>query len=172
MEEFRTVPSSSNGTVVTHHRSKSSLASFPLPSTSTSPPLLPSPTPSTAIINPNLPLTISSSPPDTSFSSDYSDPFVPEQLYESLKTNKRFDAMRRGHQEDAEEFLGFFLDTLHEEMLIMIDRDGKGKGKGKKGGKDIIIEEEDEWLEVGTKGRVATTRTVSLLYPYFVRHLF
>lgn len=66
--------------------------------------------------------------------------------------------MRTGHQEDAEEFLGFFLDTLHEEILVMIDRDEGRKGGKINGRKEV---EEAEWLEVGSKGRTATTRTVS-----------
>jgi len=48
------------------------------------------------------------------------DSFVPSGIYDALKEKKRFDSMRGGQQEDAEEFLGFYLDTLEEELLSMI----------------------------------------------------
>ena len=60
-----------------------------------------------------------------------------------------------GHQEDAEEFLGFFLDTLEEELLSI------SSSLSQK-----VAKQEDEptadngWLEVGKKNRSVSTRTV------------
>ncbi|ORX34811.1 hypothetical protein BD324DRAFT_653068 [Kockovaella imperatae] len=50
------------------------------------------------------------------------DAFIPENVYDAMKENKRFDSMRRGFQEDAEEYLGFFLNTLHEELLWLLSQ--------------------------------------------------
>ncbi|KAE8225735.1 hypothetical protein CF319_g1566 [Tilletia indica] len=48
---------------------------------------------------------------------------LPELIYSAMRHNRRFEAMlKHGHQEDAEEFLGFFLDTLHEELLSAMGR--------------------------------------------------
>ncbi|CAG8607736.1 15713_t:CDS:2, partial [Acaulospora colombiana] len=41
---------------------------------------------------------------------------LPDYVYDALRGLKRFDSMK-GRQEDAEEFLGFLLDGLHEEFL-------------------------------------------------------
>jgi ubiquitin carboxyl-terminal hydrolase 10 len=121
-----------------------------------------------------------------------SEPFVPEQLYEAMKLNKRFDTMRRGHQEDAEEFLGFILDTLHEELQSTIQkaeaRERKAQGKNEKEGQVAEqanggLEEEEErvvnrpvspsegdgWLEVGQKGKTSFTRTTSTSHSPITR---
>ncbi|GAA6007956.1 mRNA-binding ubiquitin-specific protease UBP3 [Rhodotorula paludigena] len=87
-------------------------------------------------------------------------PLSPTPIHDALRHNPRFDAMRRGTQEDAEEFLGFFLETLHEEVLRLLDdeKERKEKGKGKEAA-DGAAQEAEGWNEVGSKGRVATTRT-------------
>ncbi|GEM11872.1 ubiquitin carboxyl-terminal hydrolase [Rhodotorula toruloides] len=83
-------------------------------------------------------------------------PLSPTPIHDSLRHNPRFDAMRRGTQEDAEEFLGFFLETLHEEVVNIMELDEKNEqGKGK--GKAISQAGGDEgWEEVGSKGRTET----------------
>ncbi|KZS99114.1 cysteine proteinase [Sistotremastrum niveocremeum HHB9708] len=73
--------------------------------------------------------------------------------------------MRRGHQEDAEEFLGFYLDTLEEELLGLSSSLNSDSGSAES--KPNAVEEEQEdapaeegWSEVGKRNRVIVTRTV------------
>lgn len=47
------------------------------------------------------------------------DAFVPDYVYDAMRLNKRFDFVQLGQQEDAEEFLGFLLSTLHDEVLLV-----------------------------------------------------
>lgn len=95
------------------------------------------------------------------------DSFVAAQFYAALRTKSRFDAMRNGHQEDAEEFLGFLLDTLHEELLALSTQFGGNNVRASNAGPSTPQEEEeagadeDEWKEVGKKNRTMVTRTVS-----------
>ncbi|CAK5278168.1 unnamed protein product, partial [Mycena citricolor] len=89
---------------------------------------------------------------------DFEDAFIPTEIYDALKDKKRFDGMRGGHQEDAEEFLGFFLDTLEEELLAVAGSSMKRA--------DVVeehVEEDavgDGWMEVGKKNRTVVTRTI------------
>ncbi|KAL2917521.1 hypothetical protein HK105_202802 [Polyrhizophydium stewartii] len=46
-------------------------------------------------------------------------PFVPEYVYDALRRLKRVNSIK-GRQEDAQEFLGFLIDELHEELLGVI----------------------------------------------------
>ena len=111
------------------------------------------------------------STPRTEKSRDTSNAFVPENVYDAMKENKRFDSMRRGYQEDAEEYLGFFLDTLHEELLALLSRLQTAKPAPKPASSTTEEErsvqrplspneenEADGWLEVGKKQKTNVVR--------------
>ncbi|RPD66589.1 cysteine proteinase [Lentinus tigrinus ALCF2SS1-7] len=82
--------------------------------------------------------------------------FIPTYVYDAMKEKKRFANMIGGHQEDAEEFLGFFLDTLEEELLS-ISQSLQPKEPAPAAGEDPS--HEDGWLEVGKKNKAVATRT-------------
>ncbi|WWC58142.1 uncharacterized protein I303_100677 [Kwoniella dejecticola CBS 10117] len=98
--------------------------------------------------------------------------FIPENVYDAMKENKRFDSMRRGHQEDAEEYLGFFLNTLHEELLYVLSRTQPTSRNVSKsssmpnGDAEHRIErpvspgagDDSGWLEVGKKQKTHVVR--------------
>ncbi|KAF7291244.1 Ubiquitin carboxyl-terminal hydrolase [Mycena indigotica] len=98
--------------------------------------------------------------------------FIPTMVYDALKGKKRFDGMRGGQQEDAEEFLGFFLDTLEEELLAVAaslrrdtaDTSGitatSQKPAVQEKEEPDVADAEDGWLEVGRKNRSVVTRTI------------
>jgi ubiquitin carboxyl-terminal hydrolase 10 len=91
----------------------------------------------------------------------YGEPLTPEYVYDVIKRLPRFDNMKRGQQEDAEEFLGFLLAGLHDECAHVI------KSSGSTNGMDGILSPTSEhsvstdsgWLEVGPKQRASTTQS-------------
>ncbi|WFD34575.1 ubiquitinyl hydrolase 1 [Malassezia cuniculi] len=112
------------------------------------------------------------------------DAFVPDYVYEAMRLHRRFDVMQIGHQEDAEEFFGLVLSTLHEEVQQVLERMkarqeivarrlGRTHGRHVSEGDvpdvhfdtDALIVErpaspdEDAWLEVGQKGRTSLARS-------------
>ncbi|KAI1788359.1 cysteine proteinase [Ganoderma leucocontextum] len=89
---------------------------------------------------------------DDSF--DELDSFIPTYVYDAMKEKKRFANMIGGHQEDAEEFLGFFLDTLEEELLSIAQ-----PLQPKEAAEAPEEPQDDGWLEVGKKNKAVATRT-------------
>jgi ubiquitin carboxyl-terminal hydrolase 10 len=68
-------------------------------------------------------------------------------------------AYQGGQQEDAEEFLGFYLDTLEEELLSMLNSTQPSKPHVEE--TETVPTKEEGWMEVGKKNRTVVTRTVS-----------
>ncbi|KZT71339.1 cysteine proteinase [Daedalea quercina L-15889] len=84
--------------------------------------------------------------------------FIPSYVYDAMKEKKRFASMIGGHQEDAEEFLGFFLDTLEEELLSLSLSLSPTATKPSEDAS--VATQDDGWYEVGKKNRAMITRTV------------
>ncbi|KZT09678.1 cysteine proteinase [Laetiporus sulphureus 93-53] len=85
--------------------------------------------------------------------------FIPSYVYDAMKEKKRFASMIGGHQEDAEEFLGFFLDTLEEELLLLSDSLSPKRPKTNEPAEQEPSPDEG-WYEVGKKNRPVMTRMV------------
>lgn len=89
------------------------------------------------------------------------DSFLPTYIYDAMKEKKRFDTMRGGQQEDAEEFLGFYLDTLEEELLLLLNSiNAEQASKPTVEEKEVPATKEEGWMEVGKKNRMVVTRTI------------
>ncbi|KOS22787.1 putative ubiquitin carboxyl-terminal hydrolase 3 [Escovopsis weberi] len=82
------------------------------------------------------------------------EPFTPEFVYEAIRQLPRFSNMIRGHQQDAEEFLGFLFQSLDDECVLSMESCGPSSEDA--GGSDLPT---DEWLEVGRKQRAVVTRS-------------
>ncbi|GMH15477.1 hypothetical protein Nepgr_017318 [Nepenthes gracilis] len=66
----------------------------------------------------------------------------------------------RSRQEDAQEFLSFVMDHMHDELLKVV-----GRFSGKNGRNSSLISslEDDEWETVGRRNKSAVTRTQSFV---------
>lgn len=104
------------------------------------------------------------------------DSFLPSNIYEAMKDKSRLDGMRvsssstsivydllntrqGAQQEDAEEFFGFFLDTLEEELLSISNTLKPSAAPAPLS--EPASNSEEGWLEVGKKNRAVITRSVS-----------
>ncbi|KAF2010712.1 cysteine proteinase [Aaosphaeria arxii CBS 175.79] len=92
----------------------------------------------------------------------YGDPLSPEYVYDVIKRLPRFDNMKRGSQEDAEEFLGFLLAGLHDECAHVIK-----SGRRPSVSAEALTSPKSErsgsvdsgWQEVGPKQKSAVTQS-------------
>ncbi|KAJ5216919.1 hypothetical protein N7468_009927 [Penicillium chermesinum] len=89
----------------------------------------------------------------------YGDAFVPEFVYDMIRQLPRFKDMRRGHQQDAQEFLGFLLEELHEECDRAAQHASKSKDPHDDDDQAAFDGSVDGWLEVGHKQKSAVTQS-------------
>ncbi|KAK4033863.1 hypothetical protein C8A01DRAFT_19262 [Parachaetomium inaequale] len=98
----------------------------------------------------------------------YGEPFTPEFVYDAIRTLPRFASMRRGHQQDAQEFLGFLLEGLHDECAQVMraapastvsTAPNSSLPSPTSSRANDPLEGGDDWLEVGPRQRSAVTRS-------------
>lgn len=98
----------------------------------------------------------------------YGEPFTPEFVYDAIRKLPRFASMRRGHQQDAEEFLGFLLEALHDECAHIMRNlpdssdtatTANSSTATPSAASPTSTVDANDWLEVGRRQRSAVTRS-------------
>ncbi|CAK7230544.1 hypothetical protein SCUCBS95973_007610 [Sporothrix curviconia] len=99
----------------------------------------------------------------------YGEAFTPEFVYHAINQLPRFSSMIRGQQQDAEEFLGFLLESLNEECAKVLQDAASANGSAPTSGQatptTVASEVPDVsrngggWLEVGHRQRSVVTRS-------------
>jgi ubiquitin carboxyl-terminal hydrolase 10 len=98
----------------------------------------------------------------------FGDSLIPEYVYAAIKDLPRFREMRRGHQQDAQEFLGFLLEELHEECARAMrsataSSSGRTTPVGSVSNASEHADNESGWMEVGHKQKPAVTRSSGMV---------
>lgn len=95
-------------------------------------------------------------------------PFRPEYFYSVLNLFSPNHKDAHIYQEDAQEFLCFLLDQMHEEFVTLLP-------KNRKQSTQMVTKEEtkeDEWVEVGKKNKTSIVITVSKLFKTILTVIF
>jgi ubiquitin carboxyl-terminal hydrolase 10 len=101
----------------------------------------------------------------------YGDSIIPEYVYDTIKQLPRFSSMRRGHQQDAEEFLGFLLDGIHDECMTVMRKAGVEEDSAQPAEQSNSAPDAG-WLEVGPKQKSSVTRQSGESLPTPITRIF
>jgi len=105
----------------------------------------------------------------------YGEQFAPEYIYDVIKRLPRFSHMIRGHQQDAEEFLGFLLGGLQDECaLVLKSLEGNISDSSQITSPTSEASEavDSGWMEVGPKQKPSTTRSSGISIDTPVAKIF
>ncbi|WYZ41327.1 hypothetical protein EsH8_V_000222 [Colletotrichum jinshuiense] len=94
----------------------------------------------------------------------YGESFIPEFVYKAIQPLPAFASMRRGHQQDAQEFLGLILNAIDEECAQVMSAGGSSSGlaDARPTSSASVVDSNDGadgWFEVGSRQRAVETRS-------------